>query len=223
MPTPPPGPPPSSSSGPVHDALSDFYVGNIPFSLDEGDLCEVFSKLGAIARVHLLRDPETGQKRGCGWVSFTHPVPGLMDMMIRMGGRRLVIRPAARGHRAGAPGGMNAVRSEEGLHGRESAEEFAYHPRRRVEGSYDNGFGSPAQHSDASFDALRDVRPKQQSEPALYPENEEQSAYADESGLYVCVPAELCSSEWWRDAGSILAELHEGSDTLVVSSKKSEN
>jgi len=46
------------------------YVGNIPFSVTEGDLRNLFSEFGQTTEVILLTDRETGRPRGFGFVSM---------------------------------------------------------------------------------------------------------------------------------------------------------
>ncbi len=46
------------------------YVGNIPYSVSEEELSEVFSEYGTVKRVYLPTDRETGRMRGFGFVEM---------------------------------------------------------------------------------------------------------------------------------------------------------
>ncbi len=46
------------------------YVGNIPYSVADEDLSEVFSEYGSVKRIHLPMDRESGRMRGFGFVEM---------------------------------------------------------------------------------------------------------------------------------------------------------
>lgn len=46
------------------------YVGNLPFSVTEGELREAFSRFGEVAKVDLVSDKFTGESRGFGFVEM---------------------------------------------------------------------------------------------------------------------------------------------------------
>jgi RNA recognition motif-containing protein len=46
------------------------YVGNLPFSVDEAALEELFSRAGAVESVRVMRDMETGRARGFAFVEM---------------------------------------------------------------------------------------------------------------------------------------------------------
>jgi RNA recognition motif-containing protein len=46
------------------------YVGNMPYSMTEGDLKDLFEEYGAIASVAVITDRATGRPRGFGFVEF---------------------------------------------------------------------------------------------------------------------------------------------------------
>jgi RNA recognition motif-containing protein len=46
------------------------YVGNMPYSMTEGDLKDLFEEYGAIASVAVVTDRATGRPRGFGFVEF---------------------------------------------------------------------------------------------------------------------------------------------------------
>jgi RNA recognition motif-containing protein len=46
------------------------YVGNLSFSTAESQLEELFTPLGQVESVRLIRDPSTGRSRGFGFVEM---------------------------------------------------------------------------------------------------------------------------------------------------------
>ena len=46
------------------------YVGNISFRASEDDLRELFSQVGEVVSVKLIKDPATGRMRGFGFVEM---------------------------------------------------------------------------------------------------------------------------------------------------------
>ena len=46
------------------------FVGNLPLSLEEAELRETFSEYGEIIAVKIVRDRETSDSRGSGFVEF---------------------------------------------------------------------------------------------------------------------------------------------------------
>jgi RNA recognition motif-containing protein len=46
------------------------YVGNMPFSMDEGQLRSLFSEFGDVDSVNVITDRETGRPRGFGFVEM---------------------------------------------------------------------------------------------------------------------------------------------------------
>ena len=49
---------------------SSLYVSNLPSSVTEDMLVEVFARFGTVLSVKLKRDAETGVKSGCGFVEM---------------------------------------------------------------------------------------------------------------------------------------------------------
>jgi cold-inducible RNA-binding protein len=47
------------------------YVGNLPFSLEDGDLAQLFGQAGSVASARVVLDPATGRKRGFGFVEMS--------------------------------------------------------------------------------------------------------------------------------------------------------
>lgn len=49
---------------------SKIYVGNLPYSVTEQDLTDMFSKFGATKQVNLIIDKETRRSKGFAFVTF---------------------------------------------------------------------------------------------------------------------------------------------------------
>lgn len=47
------------------------YVGNLSYEVTEADMNSVFAEYGAVKRVQLLTDRETGRMRGFGFVEMS--------------------------------------------------------------------------------------------------------------------------------------------------------
>lgn len=57
---------------PAH--FMSIYVGNVPFTAEKEDIQELFAYYGAVARVSLPLDRETGRKRGFAFVDMVNEV-----------------------------------------------------------------------------------------------------------------------------------------------------
>jgi cold-inducible RNA-binding protein len=51
--------------------MKNLYVGNLPQSTSEGELRNVFEAHGAVEKVSLITDQETGRSRGFAFVEMT--------------------------------------------------------------------------------------------------------------------------------------------------------
>ena len=47
------------------------YVGNLPWSVGDGELNELFAEFGAVASATVITDRETGRSRGFGFVEMS--------------------------------------------------------------------------------------------------------------------------------------------------------
>jgi len=85
------------------------YVGNLPFSVTEAELRELFGRHGTVERVSVITDRETGRPRGFAFVEMD--AKGADDAMraldgSQLGGRALRVSEAQeRGDRGGRGGG----------------------------------------------------------------------------------------------------------------------
>ena len=85
------------------------YVGNLPFSVTEAELRELFGRHGTIERVSVITDRDTGRPRGFAFVEMDPK--GADDAMraldgSQLGGRALRVSEAQeRGDRGGDRGG----------------------------------------------------------------------------------------------------------------------
>jgi len=97
--------------------MKNLYVGNLPHSTTESELRSVFEAHGAVEKVSIVTDRETGRARGFAFVEMTNA--GEADKAIaalngtELGGRTLTIneakpksdRPKSGGQRFGGGGG----------------------------------------------------------------------------------------------------------------------
>src|SRR5579872_6865788 len=78
--------------------MKNLYVGNLPHSTTEAELRGVFEAHGAVEKVSLVTDRETGRSRGFAFVEMTNPAEA--DKAIaalngtELGGRTLTINEA---------------------------------------------------------------------------------------------------------------------------------
>ena len=97
--------------------MKNLYVGNLPHSTTESELRTVFEAHGAVEKVSIVTDRDTGRSRGFGFVEMTDA--GEADKAVaalngtELGGRALTIneakpktdRPKSGGQRFGGGGG----------------------------------------------------------------------------------------------------------------------
>ncbi len=114
--------------------MKNLYVGNLPHSTTESDLRTVFEAHGAVEKVSIVTDRETGRARGFGFVEMTNPAEADKAVAAldgsELGGRTLKIneakpktdRPKSGGQRFGGGGGG-------GRGGRGSGDDYQGHAR----------------------------------------------------------------------------------------------
>jgi cold-inducible RNA-binding protein len=97
--------------------MKNLYVGNLPHSTTEAELRNIFEAHGAVEKITLVTDRDTGRSRGFGFVEMTNASEA--DKAIAalngtdLGGRTLTIneakakseRPRGGGHGFGGGGG----------------------------------------------------------------------------------------------------------------------
>jgi RNA recognition motif-containing protein len=89
-------------------AVTNIYVGNLPFSLTEADLRLLFEQHGQVSKANLVMDRETGRPRGFGFVEMPddHQAQSAINALngSTQGGRPLVVN-VAKPREQGAGGG----------------------------------------------------------------------------------------------------------------------
>jgi cold-inducible RNA-binding protein len=86
------------------------YVGNLPFSIGDAELQELFSKSGPVDSVNIVRDQATGRHRGFAFVEMNtddgaqSAIDSLNDT--QLGGRSITVNEARpKEPRSGGGGG----------------------------------------------------------------------------------------------------------------------
>jgi RNA recognition motif-containing protein len=88
--------------------MSKIYVGNLPFSADEEQVRTLFAQHGTVESVALIKDRDTGQFRGFGFVEMPRPDAARAIQSLNghdMGGRPLKVNEAQDKPRGGGGGG----------------------------------------------------------------------------------------------------------------------
>jgi cold-inducible RNA-binding protein len=72
------------------------YVGNLPFSVTEEQLREMFGEYGTVEEVNLITDRETGRSRGFAFVEMTDGYDEAIEALHQkdMDGRNLKVNEA---------------------------------------------------------------------------------------------------------------------------------
>ncbi len=90
------------------------YVGNLPFSVTEDELRDVFARHGEVQSVNVIMDRDTGRPRGFGFVEMTDSSAAEDAMRALdgsdLGGRSLRVNEAQ--DRQGGGGGGGRGRRE---------------------------------------------------------------------------------------------------------------
>src|SRR5271157_2588699 len=78
--------------------MKNLYVGNLPHSTTEAELRKLFETHGAVEKVTLVTDRDTGRSRGFGFVEMTTPSEAEKAIAALngtdLGGRTLTINEA---------------------------------------------------------------------------------------------------------------------------------
>ena len=97
--------------------MTNVFVGNLSYHTTEDELQTMFSEFGAVDRVSIVRDRETGQSRGFAFVEMTNhdeaekAIQGLNGR--EMGGRQIKVNEA-RPREPRGPGGGGGFRGPGG-------------------------------------------------------------------------------------------------------------
>ena len=101
------------------------YVGNFPFSVEEGQLRELFSDYGEISELAMITDRETGRSKGFAFITFATQQAAEKALELDgkdLGGRKLRVNMAqerdSKGGGRGGRGGRGGGRSGGGGHSR---------------------------------------------------------------------------------------------------------
>jgi RNA recognition motif-containing protein len=73
------------------------YVGNVPWTMTEDALADVFSRIGSVTAVRIIADRATGRSLGYGFVEVEGvELQDAVESMdgYELGGRRLTVGPA---------------------------------------------------------------------------------------------------------------------------------
>ena len=85
------------------------YVGNLPFSVTETELRELFGRHGSVDSVNVITDRETGRPRGFAFVEMSEPSAATDAIRAldgtQLGGRALKVSEAQDKERSGGGGG----------------------------------------------------------------------------------------------------------------------
>ena len=97
------------------------YVGNLPYSIGEGELQELFSQAGNVESVKVMRDMATGRARGFAFVEMATDEGAQKGIEQfnehELGGRALAVneaRPKPASSGAGGGGGFGGGRGRGG-------------------------------------------------------------------------------------------------------------
>ena len=89
--------------------MVNIYVGNLPYNTTDGELHDLFSQFGEIAKATIITDRETGRSRGFGFVEMPDDENGHKAIEelngADFGGRALTVNEARPRERAGGGGG----------------------------------------------------------------------------------------------------------------------
>jgi cold-inducible RNA-binding protein len=85
------------------------YVGNLPHSMTEAELNELFTEAGQVASAKIITDRQTGQPRGFGFVEMETKAEGQKAISMLNGrtvdGRPLTVNEARPQQKSGFGGG----------------------------------------------------------------------------------------------------------------------
>ncbi len=91
--------------------MKNIFVGNLDFGATEESIRELFEKYGAVDKVNVIRDRDTGQPRGFAFVEMgdsSEADKAIAELNGTMLGSRAINVNEARPKPAGGGGGMGA-------------------------------------------------------------------------------------------------------------------
>src|SRR5262245_55445843 len=92
------------------------YVGNLPFSVTENELRDLFGRHGSVDSVNVITDRETGRARGFAFVEMAEPSAATDAIRAldgtQLGGRALKVNEAQDKRSGGGGGGGGYGRRE---------------------------------------------------------------------------------------------------------------
>ena len=101
--------------------MKNIFVGNIDFNTTEDDLRQLFSPYGAVDRVSIMTDRDTGRSRGFGFVEMANTEEGEAAIAAlngtQLGGRSINVNEARpKMERGGRSGGSAKGNRDRGRH-----------------------------------------------------------------------------------------------------------
>ncbi|KAM4539704.1 RNA-binding protein 3-like [Odontesthes bonariensis] len=150
------------------------FVGGLSFDTNEDSLAAAFGEYGAIEKVDVIRDRETGRSRGFGFVKYDNEEDARAALEAMNGktldGRAIRVDEAGKG--GGSAGGFSGQRGSRFSGGRGRGGRGFY----RGDGGYNGG-------GDRSYGGGGD-RSGGYSSGGGYRDNRGQGGYGDRSGSY---------------------------------------
>jgi RNA recognition motif-containing protein len=70
----------------------NIYAGNLPFSLSDSDIRDLFLPFGEVAQVRVVKDRYSGKSKGFAFVEMTDPAAG-KEAIERLNGKEILGRP----------------------------------------------------------------------------------------------------------------------------------
>jgi cold-inducible RNA-binding protein len=98
--------------------MKNIFVGNLSFNASEVELRSMFEEFGAVGRVSIATDRDTGQQRGFGFVEMNNDAEGDRAIEVLSGkelnGRALTVNEARPKAERGSGGGGGGYRGNSG-------------------------------------------------------------------------------------------------------------
>ena len=90
--------------------MKKIYVGNLDFGVTEESIREQFEKYGAVERIDIIKDRDTGQPRGFAFVDMTDGAEADRAIAelngVILGSRAINVNEARPKRESGSPGGQ---------------------------------------------------------------------------------------------------------------------